>query len=175
MRRPALTSTAFSRPRSAAPAAHGFTLVELMMVVAVIAILSLIALPSYLDRIVRQQIAEALPLAELAKRPVALAWGISQAFPADNAAAGLPEADKIVNNYVSAVTVAGGAIHIRFGNRASGAIKGKVLSLRPAVVADAPVVPIAWVCGPAKAPDKMTLVGEDRTTVPAGLLPLNCR
>ncbi|MCJ0763596.1 pilin [Variovorax sp. CYS-02] len=123
----------------------------------------------------RGQIAEALPLADLAKRPIALAWSGTQTMPADNAAAGLPAADKIVNNYVSAVTIADGAIHVRFGNRASGALKDKVLSLRPAVVTDAPVVPVAWVCGLAKGPDKMTVMGEDRTTVPAGLLPLNCR
>jgi type IV pilus assembly protein PilA len=49
------------------------------------------------------------------------------------------------------------------------------LTLRPAVVEDAPVVPIAWVCGYAPAPEKMTVHGENRTTVPQRYLPWKCR
>ena len=96
-------------------------------------------------------------------------------MPADNAAAGLPPAEKIVNNYISGVAVNNGAIDITFGNRASGLIQGKVLTLRPAVVTDAPVVPVAWVCGNAEGPGQMTVMGENRTTVPANYLPFNCR
>jgi type IV pilus assembly protein PilA len=54
-------------------------------------------------------------------------------------------------------------------------IKGKILSIRPAVVEDAPVVPVAWVCGNAAGPGKMTIKGENRTNIPAAYLPLNCR
>jgi type IV pilus assembly protein PilA len=160
-----------SRPHAAA----AFTLLELMVVVAVIAILALIMLPSYVDTMVRNQILEALPLAEIAQKPVAASWTATQAFPADNAAAGLPLPDKVVSNLVSAVVVRDGAIDMTFGNRAHGQLKGAVLSLRPAVVADAPVVPVAWVCGFAAAPEKMTVHGENRTTVPARYLPARCR
>ena len=153
---------------------HGFTLLEMLVVVGVIAILALAALPSYMDRIVRKQIEESLPLAALAQAPVALAWGLTQAFPADNAAAGLPVADKIVGNFVSSVSVEAGAIHVTFGNRANTALQGKLLTLRAAVVEDAPVVPLAWVCGHAEAVEKMTAKGSDRTTVPTQFLPLNC-
>ena len=152
----------------------GFTLLEMLVVLGMIAILSLIALPSYLDRIVRQQIEAALPLAEVAKRPVGAAWALTQAFPADNAAAGLPPADKIVGNQVSAVTVQDGAIHITFGNTVAGALKGKILTLRPAIVEDAPIVPVAWVCGNAAVPDKMTVKGDNRTSVANAFLPLQC-
>lgn len=153
---------------------RGFTLLELAVVMGVIAILTLMALPSYLDRIVRKQIEASLPLADVAKRPLNTAWALLQAFPADNAEAGLPTPDRIVGNHVSAVTVAGGAIHITFGNSVNGAIKGRVLSLRPAVVEDAPVVPPAWVCGNAKVPDKMQAKGENRTSVPNMYLPFEC-
>lgn len=155
--------------------ARGFTMVEMMVVVAVIAILALLALPSYLDRIIRAQIEAALPLADIAKRPIAEAWKTLQAFPDDNAAALLPTPDKIVNNHVSSLTVENGAIHLTFGNRASKSIQGKLLSLRPAIVEDAPVVPVNWVCGYAEAPDKMTTKGTDRTSIPPEYLPLECR
>jgi type IV pilus assembly protein PilA len=154
---------------------RGFTMMEMMAVIAVIAILATLAVPSYLERIVRDQIGESLPLADIAKQPIAAAWASTQTFPADNGAAGLPPADKIVANYVSSLAVRDGAIHITFGNRASAAISGKVLSLRPAVVADAPIVPVAWVCGSAEAPDKMTVNGENLTSIKDGLLPLGCR
>jgi type IV pilus assembly protein PilA len=153
----------------------GFTMVEMMVILGIIAILALMALPSYQDKFVRDQIAEALPLADIAKAPVAAAWTAGQTFPADNAAAALPPADKIVNNFISSVAVENGAIHITFGNRVNAQIKGKVLTLRPAVVEDAPIVPVTWVCGSAPAPDKMTAKGENRTDVPAGYLPFRCR
>jgi type IV pilus assembly protein PilA len=153
----------------------GFTMVEMMVILGIIAILALMALPSYQDKFVRDQIAEALPLADIAKAPVAAAWTAGQTFPADNAAAALPPADKIVNNFISSVAVENGAIHITFGNRVNAQIKGKVLTLRPAVVEDAPIVPVTWVCGGAPAPDKMTVKGENRTDVPAGFLPFRCR
>lgn len=160
---------------AARPRTHGFTMIELMAVVAVVAVLALIALPSYLDVIVRDQIRTALPLADIAKQPITASWSLEHAFPADNAAAGLPPAEKIVANHVSAVTVEDGAIHITFGNRVNRSIAGKVLTLRPAVVADAPIVPIAWVCGYAEAPDKMTVNGKNLTDIPATLLPVECR
>ncbi|WP_278044414.1 pilin [Rivibacter subsaxonicus] len=146
-----------------------------MVVVAAIAILALFAVPSFQDRIVRAQIVEAMPLADIAKRPVAAAWAASAPLPADNAEAGLPPPEKIVSNYVRAVTVENGAIHVAFGNQANGALKGRVLSLRPAVVEDAQVVPVSWLCGHAPVPEKMTARGADRTDIPPNFLPLNCR
>ncbi|MBC8057583.1 MAG: pilin, partial [Rhizobiales bacterium] len=146
-----------------------------MVVVAVIAILASIALPSIRARLVRDQIVEAMKIADVAKAPIAAIWGVTKTMPADNAAAGLPVADKIVGNFVSAVTVEGGAIHVRFGNKANPAIAGRTLSLRPAVVEDAPIVPVAWLCGQAAAVQKMVAQGVDRTDVEPGLLPLNCK
>jgi len=157
------------------PRGRGFTLLELMIVLAVVAILAMIALPSYIERTVRQQIGEALPLADLAKPPVEAAWRAGTPLPHDNTAAGLPPPEKIVNQVVQSVTLEDGAIQIHFGNRAQRSLQGKVLTVRPAGVADARVVPVTWLCGKAAAPAQMTAQGEDRTSVPVGMLPLRCR
>jgi type IV pilus assembly protein PilA len=157
------------------PRGDGFSMMEILVVIAIVAILATLAIPSYLDKIVRDQIGEALPLADIAKDPLAASWAALQSFPPDNAAAGLPAPDKIVNNYVSSVLVRNGAIDLTFGNRANGVIKGRVLTLRAAVVEDAPIVPVTWVCGYAKAPEKMTLKSADSTTIDARYLPLKCR
>jgi type IV pilus assembly protein PilA len=161
--------------RTARRCPPGFTLVEMMVVVAIIAILALMMLPSYVDAQLRDQVAEALPLADIAKKPVAAAWSATQTLPADNAAIGLPVPEKVVSNLVSALEVRDGAIYMTFGNRAHGQLKGLMLTIRPALIEDAPVVPVAWVCGYAPAPDKMSLRGEDKTSVPARYLPARCR
>lgn len=153
----------------------GFSLMELLVVMAVVAILALLALPSFRDKFIRDNIVEAVPLVDVAKKAVAASWPLTNTLPADNLSAGLPPPDKMVSNVVQSVTVEVGAIHVMFGNRASGAILGKVLTFRPAVVAGEPLVPVAWVCGRAKVPDKMTAMGTDKTDIPTSALPVNCR
>ena len=146
-----------------------------MVVVAIIAILALMAVPSYHDKFIRDQVAEAMKLTDIARKPIAAAWAVSKSFPDDNAAAGLPAPDRVVSNHVKSLTVEAGAIHVVFGNQANGALHGKTLSLRPAVIEDAPIVPVAWVCGFALPPDKMTVSATNRTDLPKGWLPVNCR
>lgn len=154
---------------------RGFTLIEVMVVVAIIAILALIALPSYHSKIIRDQVIEGATLVDIVKKPVAASWQSSQSFPPDNAAAGLPVAEKIVSTHVSSVALEDGAIHITYGNKVSSAINGKILTLRPAIVEDTPIVPVSWVCGHASAPEQMSAKGQNRTNVPLEYLPFNCR
>jgi type IV pilus assembly protein PilA len=157
------------------PLPRGVTLIELMAVVAIIAILALMAVPSYHDKYIREQVIEAMRLTDIAKGPIASAWSATKTFPDDNAAAGLPVPDKVVSNYVKSLTIEAGAIHVVFGNQANGALRGKTVSLRPAVIEDAPIVPVAWVCGFAPAPEKMTMVAVNKTDLPKHWLPVNCR
>lgn len=153
----------------------GFTVIEMMVVIAIFAILATIAIPSGMGRIVREQILAAIPLADVAKTPVAVSWKLEKTLLTDNEAAGLPAHNKIVNNYVSDVLVENGAIHMTFGNKAHNVIKGKVLSMRPAVIDDAQIVPVTWVCGNAKAPEQMIVMGVNKTNVAPEYLPYICK
>jgi len=153
----------------------GFSLLELTIVIGIVAILALIALPGVPDKLIRDRIVDSLKLTDIAKAPVAATWARVAMMPLDNVGAGLPAADKIVNDYISSVAVESGAIQVTFGNHANVAVQGKVLTLRPAVVEDAPVVPVTWVCGNADAVPRMTAKGLNKTTVPERYLPLSCR
>jgi type IV pilus assembly protein PilA len=155
--------------------ASGFTLIELLVAVAVLAILATLALPSFQGPMVRQQIVDSSTVINVGKSAVSAKWAATQKLPADNLEAGLPEADKLVGNHVSSIHVEAGALHVVFGNQVNGVIKGKTLTFRPAVVDSAPMVPVAWVCGHAATPDRMSAKGSNRTDVDPKYLPLNCR
>jgi type IV pilus assembly protein PilA len=154
---------------------RGFTLIELMIVVAIIGILAGIAMPSYQTYTVRAQLAEALTLAAELKAQVRDFHKASGRFPPDNRAAGLPAAKYLIGNYVESIDVANGALHVRLGNRASRLIAGKVLTLQPLVVQDSPASPMSWSCGRAKPPKGMRAIGDNRTDVDDQFLPYACR
>jgi type IV pilus assembly protein PilA len=155
--------------------ARGFTLIELMIVIAIIGIMATMAVPSFQDRIIRTQVSEGIALADFAKRAVADYYSKTNTLPADNAAAGLPPANRIVGNYVVSVTVREGALDIAYGQQANRNLLNKVLTLRPAVVEGYPQVPIAWVCGSAAVPTSMKAMGDNATNLPNPFLPLDCR
>jgi type IV pilus assembly protein PilA len=153
----------------------GFTWIELLLVLAVFAILAALAVPGLRDITVRKQVKEGLALADLAKQGVQSAWTATGEMPADNAAAGIPPRDKIVGNLVRDVNVEGGAITLTYGNNAAKVLDGKRVTLRPAIVVDQPKVPIAWICHDLPVPKGMEIRGRDETDIPPAFLPVECR
>ncbi|MGN6478652.1 pilin [Luteibacter sp.] len=144
----------------------GFTLIELMIVVAIIAILAAIAIPQYQNYIIRSQVSEGMNLADGAKTAVAEFYNNTGRWPQDNKSVGLPNSGSIKGKYVTDVTVAGGAngkIRATFGNEANAKLTtptAAVLVLSPFDQGGA----ISWNCRALRG-----------TTVPDQYLPTACR
>ena len=112
---------------------QGFTLIELMIVVAIIGILAAIAIPAYQDYTIRAQVSEGLSLSGAAKAAVTEYYQDQGAYPADNNEAGLEAAANISGKYVSQVGVAANVITISYSNTApqsaNANINGATLTL----------------------------------------------
>ena len=154
---------------------RGFTWIEMLMVIAVIAILALMAIPGMQETALKKQVKEGMELATVAKTGIQLSYVLTGTMPADNAAAGVPAANRIIGNLVREVAVEGGAITLTYGNNASSTLSNRKLTIRPAVVTGTPMVPIAWVCHTSNVPTGMDVQGRDQTDIPDKYLPLECR
>jgi len=158
----------------------GFTLIELMIVIAIIGVLASLAVSAYQTYTVRAQVAEALTMGAGAKAPVVDAFNMNGEPPADRTAAGLsaPPTDTR-GTYVSQVDIFEGRVDITMGGRAHADVFGDTISFTPYLTASGGIV---WRCGAASAPaGAVLLTGGGVTTaylaptIELRYLPTSCR
>ena len=156
----------------------GFTLIELMIVVAIIGILAAIAIPAYQNYTIRAQVTEGLSLADGWKTSIAEYYANNGAFPTCSSTTGgagcIAAAGATTGKYVTSVAIgaAPGQILITYGAQANANILGQTLTISPGLSANNDVV---WVCGTAANPPALaTAPPAPATTVPAQYLPTVC-
>ena len=158
----------------------GFTLIEVMVVCAIIGTLAMLAVPFYQDYVVKTQVSEGVNLASQSSAAVAETYMQIGEWPEDNASAGLGEPEEIQGKYVTRVEVIDGTLAVTFGGEAHEAIRGKTLSLEPAVNTAGDVI---WACGAhaiagsSRARTAMASIDTSAqvTNLPSKYLPESCR
>ncbi|CWQ19131.1 class I pilin PilE [Neisseria meningitidis] len=157
----------------------GFTLIELMIVIAIVGILAAVALPAYQDYTARAQVSEAILLAEGQKSAVTEYYLNHGIWPGDNSSAGVASSSTIKGKYVKSVEVKNGVITAQMASsNVNNEIKGKKLSLW----AKRQNGSVKWFCGQPVTRDAKAANNADGVTADSGNekidtkhLPSTCR
>jgi len=155
---------------------RGFSLIEIMVVIAIIAIIATLALPSQTGAITQRKVLETYKLVfPYTENIDAYYKSHAGTFPNNNQAAGLPEPEKILGNYLKKMEVREGVMHLYFGQKMPEKFHGKILSIRPVFVEDSPNSPLSWICGMNDIPSGMIGAGTNLTDLDTIFLPGRCR
>jgi type IV pilus assembly protein PilA len=147
----------------------GFTLIELMIVVAIIGILSAIAIPAYQNYTIRAQVTEGLTLADGWKVAIAEYYANNGSWPSS---ADLTVTVPSIGKYETGITVTSGAVTIVYGNQVNQSINNSALTLVPYTDDNDDVL---WQCGLATPPSGNIASGATNgTTLTAQYLPTSC-
>ena len=125
---------------------QGFTLIELMIVVAIIGILAAIAIPAYQDYTIRAQVSEGLNLSAGAKAAVTEFFQDQGAFPANNIEAGIETPTNIQGKYVANVTVANNVITVSYSNAGNQSANAAINGLDLTLTATNNQGSVSWAC-----------------------------
>lgn len=153
---------------------RGFTLMELMVAVAIVAILATMAMPSFYISRQRSEVAGVLRQADTIRGDITDYYNIKLSFPSDNNEADIPDAELLIGNKFTSMEIEDGAIHITLGNKISQPLRGKILSLRPAIVSGSPKSPISWLCGAESPVSGMEAIGDNKTDLDDAIVPRSC-